>query len=590
MGTTQKTLLRYWRANLRFKGLFAATGFSWLIGMVMQKLGMPLIAAAAIDQLIKSVNTNTTDYWPIFAPYLIGVAVTGVIAQLLIDLALVFLSKMETKVRPILQNEIFDYLTQQSLGFHANKFSGSLVAQVNRYTASYITLTDQFIITILKMVTNVVIAIVIIAFFTPLIAVAMAIWTIVFVYLNVVLTRRRMKFSKAAAAADSVLTGHLADSIGNISAVKAFAGEASERDQHSVLAYDRTEKKYLSWMAALRNDVVLGILMMILYFMVLTLSIFTAMEHIISIGVLLLIQVYLTQLIAELWGLSNLMRNVEQALSDADELTEVMEEEITVRDPKKPEKPRIGKGAISFDNTAFTHSDNADDRLFENFTLHIKAGEKIGIVGHSGSGKTTLTRLLLRFSDIDHGSISIDGQNIARIRQSDLRANISYVPQEPILFHRSLRDNIAYGKPDATLEEVKQAAESAHAAEFIEKLPHSYDTMVGERGVKLSGGQRQRIAIARAILKNAPILVLDEATSALDSESEKLIQSSLKELMKQRTSIAIAHRLSTIQQLDRIIVLEDGAIVEQGSHSQLLKQNGSYADLWKHQSGGFIEE
>jgi ATP-binding cassette subfamily B protein len=197
---------------------------------------------------------------------------------------------------------------------------------------------------------------------------------------------------------------------------------------------------------------------------------------------------------------------------------------------------------------------------------------------------------LLRFSDIDTGAIVIDGQNITTITQDDLRQQIAYVPQEPLLFHRSIHENIAYGKPEATEAEVRDAAEKANALEFIEKLPQGFETLVGERGVKLSGGQRQRIAIARAILKDAPILVLDEATSALDSESERLIQAALWELMKGRTAIVIAHRLSTIQRMDRIVVLDNGVIIEEGSHNQLLKQNGTYAKLWAHQSGGFIEE
>ncbi len=217
-------------------------------------------------------------------------------------------------------------------------------------------------------------------------------------------------------------------------------------------------------------------------------------------------------------------------------------------------------------------------------------GQKVGLVGHSGSGKTTLTRLLLRFSDVDKGTVSIDDQDISAITQASLRRAIAYVPQEPLLFHRSLRENIAYGRPDATDKQIREAARKAHALEFIDKLSSGLDTMVGERGVKLSGGQRQRIVIARAILKDAPILVLDEATSALDSESEQLIQASLAELMKGRTTVVIAHRLSTIQKMDRIIVLEDGKIIEDGSHASLLAKKGTYAGLWAHQSGGFIEE
>jgi len=228
-------------------------------------------------------------------------------------------------------------------------------------------------------------------------------------------------------------------------------------------------------------------------------------------------------------------------------------------------------------------------RIFNDFNLQIKAGQRVGVVGRSGSGKTSLTRILLRFSDVDHGEVLIDNQDITKVSQESLHKSIAYVPQESSLFHRSIRDNIAYGKPNATEAEIIKSAKEANAWEFIAKLPEGLDTMVGERGVKLSGGQRQRIAIARAILKNSPILVLDEATSALDSESEKLIQDSLDNLMKNRTSLVIAHRLSTIAKLDRIIVLDQGQIVEDGTHDQLINQKGIYAKLWQHQSGGFIE-
>jgi len=222
--------------------------------------------------------------------------------------------------------------------------------------------------------------------------------------------------------------------------------------------------------------------------------------------------------------------------------------------------------------------------------LQIKPGERIGLVGVSGSGKTTLTKLLLRFADVEKGEITIDGQNIKKVTQESLRKNIAYVPQETSLFHRSIAENIAYGKPDASQAEIEHAAKLANADEFIKDLPNGYETLVGERGVKLSGGQRQRIAIARAILKDAPILVLDEATSALDSESEALIQGALKELIKDRTSIVIAHRLSTVMNLDKIIVLKDGKIAEAGSHTELLKKGGAYARLWSRQSGAFLDE
>jgi ATP-binding cassette subfamily B protein len=590
LGATQKTLLIFWRENLRYKRLFFGTSATWLVGMVLQKLIMALIAAKALDKLIAVHASGAQNYWPTFLPYFIAFTIVGILGLAFIDTGLLLLSKLETKVRPGMQERIFDLLTKHSLGFHANTFSGALVTQVNRFTNAYITITDNFVIVILKMLTNVLIAIVVIAFFSPSIALAMLTWTVVFTGLNIYLTKRRIHLSKSAAASDSILTAHLADAFGNISAVKAFSREHDEVRMHRDKAEDRARKRYVAWIRAIKNDMFLGAMMIILQLGILAMSVSAVMNNSISIGILLLIQVYITQLMAELWGLSTLSRTLEQSLSDAEELTEILDEKIEVTDPPRPEPVRIGKGGIRFDDVNFTHSDSKEeDVLFHGFTLHIKPGEKIGLVGQSGSGKTTLTKLLLRFSDIDSGAITIDGQDIRHIKQEDLRAHIAYVPQEPALFHRSLAENIAYGKPGATGEEIREAAHKANASEFIERLPSGYDTTVGERGVKLSGGQRQRIAIARAVLKNAPILVLDEATSALDSESEKLIQDALKKFMQGRTTLVIAHRLSTIQSMDRIVVLHNGHIVEQGSHAELLARKGAYADLWRHQSGGFLE-
>jgi ATP-binding cassette subfamily B protein len=263
-----------------------------------------------------------------------------------------------------------------------------------------------------------------------------------------------------------------------------------------------------------------------------------------------------------LFDINNMIRSIEDGLLLASPMTEILLEDIEITDKPGAKPLKVRDGAIDFNNVTFDyHDESTKQTVFEQLDLHIVPGEKIGLVGPSGGGKSTLTRLLLRFEDINEGVISIDGQDIAAVTQASLRQNISYVPQEPLLFHRSVRENIAYGNADISLKKIEAAAKLAHAHEFIVKLKDGYDTVVGERGVKLSGGQRQRIAIARAILKDAPLLILDEATSALDSESEVLIQDALWKLMQDRTAIVIAHRLSTIQKMDRILVLEDGRIV-----------------------------
>jgi ABC-type multidrug transport system fused ATPase/permease subunit len=272
---------------------------------------------------------------------------------------------------------------------------------------------------------------------------------------------------------------------------------------------------------------------------------------------------------------------IEEGLHDI-----ITEYEIT--DKEEIKQLSVTHGEIIWNEVSFKYEAST---VFEHFNLTIKGGQRIGLVGSSGAGKTTFVSLLLRQHDLSEGAITIDGQNISDVTQDSLREQIAIVPQEPMLFHRSIRENIAYGKPDATEEEIIAVAKKAQAHDFIIELEEKYDTLVGERGVKLSGGQKQRIAIARAMLKNAPILILDEATSALDSESEVLIQKALHELMEGKTVIAVAHRLSTLREMDRIIVLEKGKIVEDGTHTKLTKKkNGMYARLWEHQAGGFLVE
>jgi ABC-type multidrug transport system fused ATPase/permease subunit len=283
------------------------------------------------------------------------------------------------------------------------------------------------------------------------------------------------------------------------------------------------------------------------------------------------------------------MRRMFTAFADANEMIEIFDTPHSVMDAPNARPLIVDKGQIRLENVSFGFSE--ERVILRDFNLTVTAGEKIALVGPSGAGKSTVTKLLLRMYDVTSGSIRVDGQNIAEVTQESLRDTISFVPQEPILFHRSLRDNIRYGRPDATDEEVIAAAKKAHCHEFIEGLSEGYETHVGERGVKLSGGERQRVAIARAILKNAPILILDEATSALDSESEALIQDALRVLMEGKTVIVIAHRLSTIMTMDRIVVIEGGKIAAEGTHDELVANKGGlYQKLWSIQAGGFLDD
>jgi ATP-binding cassette subfamily B protein len=416
--------------------------------------------------------------------------------------------------------------------------------------------------------------------------------SIIFIVATIIISRAVRKYNEAEAAASNKQTGVLADAITNIAAIKSFAAHKNEQAHYAKAVHNWADAERNVMNSTFKRQTLYSSITSFLGIASLTLAVVSVTIFHADISTVFLVVTYTGIVTQNLWEFSShSMRTITRALGDAHAMTEILSTPATVTDKESPEPSRITQGEIAFTDMSFAHADaKKSDVLFKNFNLHIPAGQKVGLVGHSGSGKTTLTRLLLRFADIDGGTITIDGQNIANITQDSLRENIAYVPQEPLLFHRSLRENIAYGKPDATDAQIREAARKAHAAEFIDKLPKGYDTEVGERGVKLSGGQRQRIAIARAILKDAPILVLDEATSALDSESERLIQAALWELMKGRTAIVIAHRLSTIQRMDNIVVLENGKITEQGTHAQLLTNGGHYADLWAHQSGGFIEE
>ncbi len=550
---------------------------------------LPPLIISSVLQKLSTHRYERPEIWPVFGHSLVAyflLLVIGVGTWRLVD---AFAWRLEAHVQRELAEEVFDHMIRQTADFHANNFGGSLVSQNSKLLGGYIRTADTTMFNVYPLFIGLVLTSVILHHRAGVFVLVLDVFAICYMVAALAISRHTQKASSAFATAESTQTGYLADAITNVMTIKSYARGAYERARFHK-ATTNSYRLLFQFARAHRQQMNrLGILSRLISGSSLTLAVISVVIFHANIGVMFLILSYTARIVDQLFEFSNTaLRNYARAWGDAADMVKILHQAPTVVDPEVPDSQPIADGKIEFNNVSFQHA-GAAKPLFDKLSLQVKQGEKVGLVGHSGSGKTTITRLLMRFSDIQSGEIIVGGRNVAEITQDTLHSSIAYVPQEPLLFHRTIAENIGYGKPDATRTEIETAAHNAHASEFIDGLPNGYDTLVGERGVKLSGGQRQRIAIARALLKDAPILVLDEATSALDSESEVLIQDALWKLMEHRTAIVIAHRLSTIQKLDRIIVLDQGKIVEQGSHKQLLRHQGTYAKLWAHQSGGFID-
>ncbi|MEL7364436.1 MAG: ABC transporter ATP-binding protein [Pseudomonadota bacterium] len=484
------------------------------------------------------------------------------------------------------------YLLKQSLNFYQDDFAGRVATKVMQTSLAVretvMKTMDVFVYVSVYFTSMVVL----LAQADWRLMIPMVIWLMCYVSIQIYFVPKLKQVASEQADARSTMTGRIVDSYTNIATVKLFSHSKRETDYAEKGMNGFLDTVYRQMRLVTGFDVAVEVTNYILVFSIGALSIFLWMDNSISVGAIAIAIALALRINGMsmwiMWEVGALFENMGTVVDGMKTLSKP----IDIEDKPNAKPLVVDQGSIEFDNVSFHYGDKAKG-VINQLNLTIKPGEKVGLVGRSGAGKSTLVNLLLRFHDVESGQIKIDGQVISDVTQDSLRSKIGMVTQDTSLLHRSIRDNILYGNPDASEEDLLRATKQAHAHEFIETLSDpfgntGYDAQVGERGVKLSGGQRQRIAISRVLLKDAPLLILDEATSALDSEVEAAIQESLNELMQGKTVIAIAHRLSTIAAMDRLIVLDKGDIVEQGTHQELVQQGGIYAQLWAHQTGGFI--
>lgn len=577
-----ETLRLYWRQVRKYKPSF----FGMLIAIPLAVLCIDTIVPYLLSQAVGMFSTNPSGVWP-YIWLATGTMVGGVGLNLIGFQSAVH---HESSVRRDLTQDTFARLLQKDYTFFSNQKVGSLTSKFIDFINAHVQLQDLFILRTLSFVLSMTVGLVLIFQQSMLLGAILLLLTIGLLVQIRMSLKMRAPYRAERKTLVAEVNGVVADSISNYLTVKTFAHEAVELSTVGTLAkkYKHVYIKDLGRMALEGS----GRILVMGTVQVMTISIIATLllNGRIELGIAIFVVMYLQRVGSQIFSLGDIINGYDKIFLQAAPMTEILLEKPAITNASS-RKLIVGKGSVAFSGVSYHYSDDADQTVLDDISLHIPAGQKVGLVGASGAGKTTITKLLLRFDDVSAGSISIDDTDIRTVTQESLRENIAYVPQEPLLFHRTLRENIAYGRHDATESEIIAAIKHANAYEFIQHLPKGLDTVVGERGIKLSGGQRQRVAIARAILKDAPLLVLDEATSALDSESEVLIQKSLRQLMKGRTSIVIAHRLSTVATLDRIIVLDGGRVAQDGTHSELLaQQDGVYAKLWRHQSGGFLSE
>lgn len=582
----RKYLIRlFYSASKPYHYMYIVAFLFQIVSVAVTDIVSPIIVSKILVDLAREGTVESLDPYKKYIYILILLEVIGLgfrrVASFLEE-------RFDAKSRLNIVTTIFSRLLEQPASFHQNRFVGSTITLISKSAdcfgrTSGVSLFAALPLAVIFIGTGILMIPRVPLYFLALVLVGV-------IYTTIIIKRlpNQMRLTANASKVTTKMFGAMSDAISNIAAVKAESGEDIEREKVVEIGRESLErnlefsKRVLIWDSFLANSINRTLRVLSVF-----LAVVVAVGDKADISNLYLATTLTLSFLTYLWSFSDSLFDVTVYYGDAEPIVPLLRADITVKDRKDADELNQARGIVEIKGICYQYT-NSKSTLFDDLTLTIGAGEKVGIVGKSGAGKSTLVKLIMRFIDPQSGEILIDGISTKSVTQESLRKNISYVSQEPVLFHRSVYQNITYGIDEVTDDEITQVMHRSHSEEFIDELPDGLLSIVGERGVNLSGGQRQRIAIARAMLKRAPILILDEATSALDSESEGYVQEAFAELMENRTTLVIAHRLSTLLNMDRIVVFDEGKIVEQGSHQQLVELGGIYAGLWAHQAGGFL--
>lgn len=570
--------LRHW---VERKGLVVGIALAMVLA-TLTEIVVPVFAGRLVDAL--AAGRSAAD-----------VAVNSFLAMLVLGLAMVVLRHFAWWgvvpftlgiMRKVAQGA-FHRVQRFSTDWHSNSFAGSIVRKITRGMWALDLINDVLLLALLPSLVVLIGTVLLLGHRWPVMGVVMALGAFAYVAMTVTLaTRVIAPASRLSNALDTRMGGVLADALGANAVVKSFGAEAREDERLGRVVDKWSRRTHRTWMRHTYSGTGQLALLWFVRSAVTATALWLWWQGRATPGEITYVLTTYFVVHGYLRDIGQHVHHLQRAVNEMEEMVHLYDESLGVADSPDAQPLRIDAGEVRFDHVTFCYA-GQHTPLYRDLSLRIAPGERIGLVGHSGSGKTTFVKLIQRLYDVTEGRVLIDGQNVAHATQESLRSRIAIVQQEPILFHRSLAENISYARPDATIAEIERAARLANAHDFIVRLPRGYQTLVGERGVKLSGGERQRVALARAFLADAPILILDEATSSLDSESEALIQQAMDRLMAGRTSIVIAHRLSTVRAMDRILVFDKGRIAEEGNHESLLRRpQGYYRRLFERQSGG----